>query len=123
MRGEARIRLRVIASVIRICAPAEPAPAVISDLSPAGACIDARERLAAKGGMLRVSFRLALDEDEVYFVSEAIVRSVRRERRGHGPGELTFMHGVEFVGMHPNERLLLKTLHQRMTGRQTREES
>jgi hypothetical protein len=110
VRREARIRLRVIASVTRMRAPGPPVPAVIGDLSPSGARIEAREPLAGKGEVLQVSFRLKLDSDDAYFVSEAIVRSAREEHRGSDGGERSIMHGVEFVGMQPNERLLLRTL-------------
>lgn len=110
VRREARVRLRVIASVTSGSGSGEPVPAVISDLSPSGARIEAREALADKGDTLQVSFRLRFDQDDAYFVSDAIVRSVRREHRGAEYSELQVMHGVEFVGMQPNERLLLRTL-------------
>jgi hypothetical protein len=110
VRREARIRLRVIASVARISLPGEPAPAVIGDLSPSGARKEARDKLADKGDALQLSFRLRFDQDDAYFVTDAIVRSLRKELRGADAAELHFMHGVEFVGMQPNERLLLRTL-------------
>lgn len=110
VRREARVRLRVIASVTCRSAPAEPRSAVIGDLSPSGARIEARELLAAKGETFQVAFRLKLDGDEAYFLSEAIVRSVTEEPPGVEAREPCIMHGVEFMGMEANERLLLRTL-------------
>jgi hypothetical protein len=110
IRREARIRLRVIASVTSISGSGEAIPAVIGDLSPSGARVEAPAALAAKGDRLQLSFRLRLDQDDAYFVIEATVRSVRNEHRGTEGAELQVMHGVEFVGMQPNERLLLRTL-------------
>ena len=110
IRREARIRVRVIASVARSAAPGESVPAAISDLSPSGARIDARELLASKGEGFVVSFRLRFEQEDAYFVIDAIVRSVRKDRRGDDAGEPSFMHGVEFSRMPPNERLLLRTL-------------
>lgn len=109
VRREARIRLRVIASVTSGSGSGETVPAVIGDLSPSGARIEARQALSGKGGTLQLSFRLRLDQDDAYFVVGAIVRSVK-EHRGAEGGAPHVMHGVEFVGMPPNERLLLRAL-------------
>ena len=109
IRREERIRLRVSASVT-VAGATEPATAVIEDLSPSGARIAARELLADKGEKLQLSFRLKFDQDYASFASGVIVRSVRNDQRGAEGGELQVMHGVEFVGMQPNERLLLRTL-------------
>ncbi len=110
VRHEPRIRLRMMASATSLSAHGVPVPVTITDLSASGAQIDAREQLAGKRGMLRLTFRLRLGQEEAYFVNDAIVCSVREENRGGEGGEPVFLHGVEFIGIQPNERLLLKTL-------------
>ncbi len=110
VRCEPRIRLRMTASVTRTSSPGDPVAVQIVDLSPSGARLDAPERLAGKGEIVRLSFRLKLEQDDAYFVNEAIVRSAREERRAGAGGRRNFLHGIEFVGMQPNERLLLRTL-------------
>jgi len=110
VRVEPRIRMRMTASACRIAAPGDALPVEITDLSPSGARIDAGERLAGKGEVVRLSFRFTLDQDDAFFVNEVMVRSVREEGRAGSKRLQVFRHGVEFVGMQSNERLLLRTL-------------
>jgi len=122
VRREARIWLRTIASVTSVSGSGKPVPAVIGDLSPSGARIEAPEVLADKGDTLQVSFRLKFDQDDADFVTRAIVRSVRKDHHGAEAGELRVTHGVEFVGMPSNERLLLRTLILQRLAERRREE-
>jgi hypothetical protein len=109
IRAAPRIETKIICTVVRQGENDKAVAAVISDLSPSGARVDAPGKLAEKDQLLHLTFRFHRNDDAAYFAMDAIVRSVRDEPSSE-ESRLRYQHGVEFVDMPRNERLLLKTL-------------
>ena len=86
----------------------EPVPAMLSDLSVAGALVMAEEGLGQPGDRISVSFafRVQPTNQEVRIHSEATICSARRQAR-HG-GQASVLLGVRFDSVSENEQFLLQ---------------
>lgn len=83
----------------------EPQPAVISDLSTAGASLMASAPLGEVGDCIMIRTKLVIGGIEKYLSLAAMIRAVR-QREDEATG-VRHRHGVEFQLLGPEEQLVL----------------
>lgn len=111
VRKSPRIRTRIIAAVAPPDESAEKVSAVIVNLSADGALVKARRPLAEKDQEIGLSFRVLLHEVEVYLSMRAVVRNAYLEENGSDRDDaLRHCHGVQFLALQPNDRMVLQSL-------------
>lgn len=84
---------------------------LIINLSADGAQMQAKQVLAPKGGLLKVSFRVNLHDVDAVITVGAIVRSiVEHDPLTNDVKVNTVMHGLQFVDVPPNDHLILQSM-------------
>ena len=110
VRKAQRASANVIASVEnsnRVTDVSEPFSAKISDLSIAGAMLEAPLPMGEVGDALMIRAKVQVAGMEKYLALAAIVRAVRvREATAPG-GKMLYLHGVEFQLLDPDDQLVL----------------
>jgi c-di-GMP-binding flagellar brake protein YcgR len=108
VRKAQRARTTIIASVENADRPGdnkEPFPAIIADLSTAGAMLSASMRMGEPGDSIMIRAKFVVGGIEKYLSVAAVIRGVR-EREGEDGGT-RYHHGVEFQMLEPDEQLVL----------------
>jgi c-di-GMP-binding flagellar brake protein YcgR len=113
IRKSPRIKMRMISTVSPLPpdsnAPQESAPrlsAIILNVSADGALIQAKQPLTEKNGRIRLAFRVNLHDVDAMLTVTAIVRSIFAEEGKVG----VMCHGVQFLEMESNDRLILQSM-------------
>ena len=84
---------------------------LILNLSADGAQMQAKQVLASKGGMLKISFRVNLHDVDAVVTVGAIVRSiVEHDPLTNDVKANTVMHGLQFLEMSSNDHLILQSM-------------
>lgn len=112
VRRSPRVRTKLIASV-SLASEAEgakPRSALIANISADGALVRARQSLAGKGELLRMSFRVNLHNVDTLLTVSAVVRSIFRDEAAEGGGAPMTNHGLQFQDLRPNESMILQSL-------------
>lgn len=109
IRRHNRIKANIVVSVSNLTRPelAEKMPAAMVDLSLMGAMLDARKQLGEAGDTLAVALRILVGDMDAYLMLNALVRNVRSEASEARP-EPMFHHGLEFLEMAPNDKMILQ---------------
>lgn len=108
VRKAQRARTSIIASVENADRPSdskEPYPAIIADLSTAGAMLSASMRMGEVGDSIMIRAKFVVGGIEKYLSVAAVIRGVR-EREGEDGG-IRHHHGVEFQILEPDDQLVL----------------
>jgi c-di-GMP-binding flagellar brake protein YcgR len=108
VRKAQRARTSIIASVDNADRPSdskEPYPAIIADLSTAGAMLSASMRIGEVGDSIMIRAKFVVGGIEKYVLVAAVIRGVR-EREGEDGGT-RYHHGVEFQMLEPDDQLVL----------------
>jgi len=113
IRKSPRIKMRMISTVSPLPpesnAPQESAPrfsAIILNVSADGALIQAKQPLTEKNGRIRLAFRVNLHDVDAMLTVTAIVRSIFAEEGKVG----VMCHGLQFLEMKPNDRMILQSM-------------
>lgn len=113
IRKSPRIKMRMISTVSPLPPdgnfPQESAPrysAIILNVSADGALIQAKQPLTEKNGRIRLAFRVNLHDVDAMLTVTAIVRSLFAEEGKVG----VMCHGVQFLEMESNDRLILQSM-------------
>lgn len=114
IRDALRVRANLAAQVtnLRLGVEARPVPAILSDISTAGASLDAYEPLGKEGDVLSLAFTFYIKPHD-YDVNLRITAAIqtRREQEEADPsGRNIIRHGVRFQGLHASEIILLQNL-------------
>jgi c-di-GMP-binding flagellar brake protein YcgR len=109
IRRHNRIKANIVVSVSNLAKPesVEKMPAVVVDMSLMGAMLDARKELGKIGDTLAIALRIVIDDMDAYLVLNAMIRNVRSEVSDTRP-EPVFHHGLEFLEMPPNDKMILQ---------------
>lgn len=113
IRKSPRIKMRMISTVSPLPpdsnSPQESAPrysAIILNVSADGALIQAKQPLTEKNGRLKLAFRVNLHDVDAMLTVTAVVRSLFAEEGKVG----VMCHGVQFLEMESNDRLILQSM-------------
>ncbi|GAB1392705.1 hypothetical protein MASR1M60_08680 [Rhodocyclaceae bacterium] len=113
IRKSPRIKMRMISTVSPLPpegnTPQEAAPrysAIILNVSADGALIQAKQPLTEKNGRLKLAFRVNLHDVDAMLTVTAVVRSLFAEEGKVG----VMCHGVQFLEMESNDRLILQSM-------------
>jgi c-di-GMP-binding flagellar brake protein YcgR len=110
VRKAQRASTNIIASVEnsnRASENSEPFSAKISDLSIAGAMLEAQMPMGEVGDAIMIRAKLQVAGLEKYLALAAIVRAVRMREASAAGGKTQYHHGVEFQMLDPNDQLVL----------------
>lgn len=109
IRRHNRIKSNIVVSASNLTHPelAEKMPAAVVDLSLMGAMLDARKQLGEAGDTLAIALRLIIGDLDAYLTLNAMVRNIRSEMSEARP-EPMFHHGVEFLEMTQNDKMVLQ---------------
>lgn len=110
IRKAPRVRTRIIAAVNLGNSDEDRISAIISNLSANGALLDARRNLADKGTTIRVSFRVNLHNVDAYLTVNASIRAVFGDNVMENENTGLIHHGLEFVDLQPNDRVILQSM-------------
>jgi c-di-GMP-binding flagellar brake protein YcgR len=112
VRKSPRIRTKIIASVSKPEAGehGEKQSGVIIDLSADGALIKARQQLAEKSQTVVLSFRVNIHNMEALLTTKAVVRNIFTDEEKEGADPLKYHHGVQFLDLQANDRVILQSL-------------
>jgi c-di-GMP-binding flagellar brake protein YcgR len=115
VRKSPRIRTRIIAAVAKPGTEdhTDKVSGAIVNLSAGGALVKARQALAGKSQEIVLSFRVTLHDIEAFLAVRAIVRNVYVEDDKDNPDDrdpLRYHHGVQFMELPPNDRMILQSL-------------
>jgi hypothetical protein len=97
VRKSPRIRTRIIASITK-------------PDSADGALVRARQQLAEKSQTILLSFRVNIHNMEALLTTKAVVRNVFTEEDKEGADPLRHQHGVQFLDLQPNDKVILQSL-------------
>lgn len=113
IRKSPRIKMRIISTVSPLPpdsnTPQESASrfsAIMLNVSADGALIQAKQPLAEKNGRIRLAFRVNLHDVDAMLTVTAVVRSLFAEEGKVG----AICHGVQFLEMESNDRLILQSM-------------
>ncbi len=110
VRKAQRASASIIASVEnnnRVTESSEPFSAKISDLSIAGAMLDASVRMGEVGDAIMIRAKVMVAGLERYLALAASVRAVRVREATEAGGKTLYQHGVEFQLLDPDDQLVL----------------
>ncbi|MBI1889937.1 MAG: flagellar brake protein [Burkholderiales bacterium] len=112
VRKSPRIKTRIIASIAKPDAgdKAEKLSGVIVDLSADGALVKSRQALGEKSQEISLSFRVNLHNMEAYVTTKAIIRNVFTDEDNEKEDPLRFHHGIQFVDVPQNDKMILQSL-------------
>lgn len=110
IRKAPRVRTRIIAAVNTGKSGEDSTSAIIANLSANGALLDARRNLAEKGARVRVSFRVNLHDMDAYLTVNAAIRTVFTDDVAERDSANLIHHGLEFVDLPPNDRVILQSM-------------
>jgi c-di-GMP-binding flagellar brake protein YcgR len=110
VRKAQRASANIIASVencSRATDSAEPFSARISDLSVAGAMLEASMPMGEVGDAIMIRAKVQVAGMDKYLVLAAIVRALRVREAAEPGGKTLYLHGVEFQMIGPEDQLVL----------------
>jgi c-di-GMP-binding flagellar brake protein YcgR len=110
VRKAQRASANIIASVEnsnRATEGSEPFSAKISDLSVAGAMLEATTPMGEVGDAIMIRAKLQVAGQEKYLALAALVRAVRVREATEPGGKMLYLHGVEFQMLDPDDQLVL----------------
>ncbi len=109
IRRHNRIKVNLIVSANNAAHPemADKLPGLLTDLSFTGAMLDARTPLGDAGDTLVIALRLTVGELDAYLTVNAAIRNIRTEMSEARP-EPMFHHGMEFLEMAANDKMILQ---------------
>jgi c-di-GMP-binding flagellar brake protein YcgR len=110
VRKAQRASANIIASVEnsnRATDSSEPFSAKISDLSVAGAMLDASMPMGEVGDAIMIRAKVQVAGMEKYLALAAVVRAVRVREASEPTGKALYHHGVEFQMLDPDDQLVL----------------
>ena len=110
IRKSARVRSKIIATVVGEREDKTELTGVISNLSANGAMLDGRRSTAEVGDLLRLSFKLKLHNIETTLSLRAVVRAVIEDPAQKQSSTSLAHFGLEFVDMQPNDQMLLQSM-------------
>ena len=110
IRKAARVRTKIIVKVRAEEGDTTEHTAVISNLSANGALLDGRRTMANMGDTLRLSFKLKLHNIEAELSVAAVVRTVFDDETLKQSGTSLAHFGLQFVGLDPNDQMLLQSM-------------
>lgn len=119
IRRSDRMDVKLIASIQSMLEDADKAtlPALILNVSPAGALIHAKQTLGKVGDAIKVTFRIKLNMIDGYVEADGVIRSIKEAAQDQ-PNAPGLLHGVEFIELRQNDILLLHSLaYQKLTAR------
>jgi hypothetical protein len=114
IRKAPRVRTRIICSVVAGQSGGDGLPGLLVNLSANGALLDSRQEIAAKGAMIKLSFRIKLHAVDALLTINAIVRAQFIDdtsgAENSASGLHVVHHGLEFVDLSPNDSLILQSM-------------
>ena len=110
IRKAPRVKTQIICSVVTQESAEGGIPGLLVNLSANGALLDSRKPVAQKGERIKLSFRITLHAVDSMLSLEAIVRSQYTDEAVGNAGERMVHHGLEFVGLEPNDTLILQSM-------------
>jgi hypothetical protein len=110
IRTAPRVKTRIITSVTQGKLGEETVPAVISNLSANGALLDAAKVLADKEQTVKLAFKISLHGYDSILEISAEVKALSQVEDTLPGSPTHHRHGIHFVGLHPNENMLLQSL-------------
>jgi hypothetical protein len=112
IRKSPRIKTQIIASLGLGSeeTKGERQPGLIANLSADGALVKTRQFAYPKGQTINLSFRITLHDIDAYMSATAIVCNVTEEGEKGEEGRFKYHHGVQFLDLPGNEKLILQSL-------------
>ncbi|MDD5330083.1 MAG: flagellar brake protein [Sulfuricella sp.] len=109
IRRHNRIKISLIVSVSNATHPemADKLPGLLTDLSLTGTMLDARRPLGEAGDTLAIALRVVVGDLDAYLTLNAAIRNIRTEMSEARP-EPVFHHGMEFLEMATNDKMILQ---------------
>jgi len=107
IRKAPRVKTRIICSVIAQQSGDVSLPGMLVNLSATGALLDSRRAIK---GSVKLVFRVTLHAIEVILTLNAVVRAQFTDETPAGGTPIFFHHGLEFVDLQPNDKLILQSL-------------
>ena len=107
IRKAPRVKTKIICSIIAEQSSDVSLPGMLVNLSATGALLDSRRAIA---GTVKLLFRVLLHEIEVILTVNAVVRAQFTDETPVGGASIFFHHGLEFVDLQPNDKLILQSM-------------
>ena len=85
-------------------------PVQITNLSADGALVRAPEGMWGKGQDVTLAFQVRLHHVDAKLEVEAIIRSIVQEASREGGDDFGYSHGLQFINVGPNDRMILQGL-------------
>ncbi|NCN98043.1 MAG: flagellar brake protein [Rhodoferax sp.] len=109
VRKAPRVKTKIIAKVRRAHGHHEHT-GVISNLSASGVLLDGRHDLADSADTLCLEFKVKLHNIEAHLAVSAVVRTVFTDKSLEQNNSALAHFGMEFVGLQPNDQMVLQSM-------------